>query len=215
MSNGMISQDAQLDVSFNVNGSFAFVATSKTITRSTGSFITDGVLPGQAIETDKVSNPGPFTVVTATATVITVSETVVDAAASAVQLTMFQEVGELRSCDTPSSERDEIEMTHLKSKGKEFKLGLADGGSIAGECNFVTDDPGQKILRVAKNEKAARKFRISFPAYTENGVLYKGYRWKFSALVKDGRAPVAVNDRVPFNFTLRVTGDIIEEILSA
>jgi len=55
-----------------------FTAVGKTITRVAGSFVTDGFLAGDVIYTDAALNPGPFTVVTAVALVITVTETVVN-----------------------------------------------------------------------------------------------------------------------------------------
>jgi len=51
-------------------------AVAKTITRITGSFITDGFVIGNKITTDATSNPGPFTITNVTQYIITVSETV-------------------------------------------------------------------------------------------------------------------------------------------
>ena len=53
-------------------------AVAKTITRGSGSFITDGFVIGNKITTDAASNPGPFTITNVTQYVITVSETVAD-----------------------------------------------------------------------------------------------------------------------------------------
>lgn len=58
--------------------SVTFASTGKTITRSTGSFVTDGFVVGDVITTDSVSNPGPFTVTNVAALVLTVSESVSD-----------------------------------------------------------------------------------------------------------------------------------------
>jgi len=51
-------------------------AVAKTITRITGSFITDGFVIGNKITTDATSNPGPFTITNVTQYIVTVSETV-------------------------------------------------------------------------------------------------------------------------------------------
>jgi len=56
--------------------SISFDGPTKTITRSTGSFLTDGFIIGNIINTDSGSNPGPFTITNVTALVITVSEAV-------------------------------------------------------------------------------------------------------------------------------------------
>jgi hypothetical protein len=62
--------------------SISFDEASKTITRSTGSFLTDGFVIGNIINTDSGSNPGPFTITNVTALVITVSEAVTTVAAA-------------------------------------------------------------------------------------------------------------------------------------
>jgi hypothetical protein len=49
----------------------------KTITRTVGSFITDGFAVGHTITTTNGSNPGPFTITVVAASTITVAETVV------------------------------------------------------------------------------------------------------------------------------------------
>ena len=58
--------------------SITLAATGKTITRGSGSFITDGFVIGNKITTNATNNPGPFTITDVSALVITVSETVVD-----------------------------------------------------------------------------------------------------------------------------------------
>jgi hypothetical protein len=58
--------------------SITFSAAAKTITRTSGSFITDGFVAGNKITTDAALNPGPFTITNVTALVITVSEAVAD-----------------------------------------------------------------------------------------------------------------------------------------
>ena len=62
--------------------SISFDGPGKTITRSTGSFLTDGFVVGNKINTDSSTNPGPFTITNVTALVITVSEAVTTQAAS-------------------------------------------------------------------------------------------------------------------------------------
>lgn len=66
--------------------SVSFTAATKTITRSTGSFVTDGYKPGMPIFTTSATNPGPFTVVTVNALTMTVSETVVEAVAATISI---------------------------------------------------------------------------------------------------------------------------------
>lgn len=58
--------------------SLTFVASTKKITRGSGSFVTDGFVVGNKITTDAALNPGPFTITNVVALEITVSETVTD-----------------------------------------------------------------------------------------------------------------------------------------
>jgi hypothetical protein len=62
--------------------SISFDGPGKTITRSTGSFLTDGFVVGNLINTDSGTNPGPFTIADVTALVITVSEAITTEAAA-------------------------------------------------------------------------------------------------------------------------------------
>lgn len=67
-------------INFKTNsGSISITfSVAKTITRGSGSFITDGFVIGNKITTDAALNPGPFTITNVTQYVITVSEAVVD-----------------------------------------------------------------------------------------------------------------------------------------
>jgi hypothetical protein len=57
----------------------SFVASTKKITRASGSFITDGFVAGNKIlVTNTVSNPGPFTIVTVAALEVVVTEALVN-----------------------------------------------------------------------------------------------------------------------------------------
>lgn len=55
-----------------------FDAATKTITRSSGSFVTDGFVVGNQITTDSATNPGPFIITDIDALVITVAEVILD-----------------------------------------------------------------------------------------------------------------------------------------
>lgn len=52
-----------------------FVASTQKITRSSGSFVTDGFVAGNQITTTSTLNPGPFTIASVSATEIVVNET--------------------------------------------------------------------------------------------------------------------------------------------
>jgi len=67
--------------------SVVFAATGDTITRATGSFVTDGFTAGTSITTDDDDNPGPLTILTVTALVITVHDDLTDSTNTACTIT--------------------------------------------------------------------------------------------------------------------------------
>ncbi len=69
-----------------INGTFSFSATDNSINRTTGSFITDGIFPGNKITTPSTNNPGPFTVKSVTALKIIFLETVATEIAAAITI---------------------------------------------------------------------------------------------------------------------------------
>jgi hypothetical protein len=58
--------------------SVTYAAAGKTITRGAGSFLTNGFMVGNVIKSTSTNNPGPFTIATVVALVITVNEVLVD-----------------------------------------------------------------------------------------------------------------------------------------
>ena len=66
--------------------------TTRTITRTSGSFITDGFAGGQRITTTNPSNPGPFTVAQVSATVITTAENLTAAGPASTTITAAERV---------------------------------------------------------------------------------------------------------------------------
>src|ERR1700690_1528090 len=65
-------------------GAIALVwaAAEKSVSRGSGSFVTDGFVVGNYCTSDDASNPGPFTIATVTALKITFNEAVVDSSAT-------------------------------------------------------------------------------------------------------------------------------------
>jgi hypothetical protein len=72
-------RDEYRDAAKSATGTVEFIASTKKITRSAGSYITDGFKVGDTITSpNAVSNPGPFTATVVTALEITVSEVLVN-----------------------------------------------------------------------------------------------------------------------------------------
>lgn len=215
-SKGLVAQGAYIEVTHTHTTDVEFVAATKKIIRSEGSFIDDGYLVGQTVETDAAGdNAGPFTIATVAALELTLVEAPTDAAEAETVITAFQKVGEVVNFDTPRSEPSEIEMSHLESTYNEFRNGLRDGGSISGEMNFVASDPGQKILVAMSGEVVARTMRITLPPYNKAGMTLDGYQWTFPGLGRGVASNVAVNSRVTRSFTIRVSGEPTEQVIVA
>ncbi|HUT71646.1 MAG TPA: C25 family cysteine peptidase [Desulfatiglandales bacterium] len=119
--------------------SISFDGPTKTITRSTGSFSTDGFVIGNTIRTDSGTNPGPFTITNVTALVITVSEAVTTEAAASRNV--YLDVASVNK-RTPPGDLDDLfysitdgyEDLHIHSSGH---LALNEGQDLS---SSFTDD---------------------------------------------------------------------------
>jgi len=126
--------------------SIAFNATAKTMTRASGSFITNGFVEDSEITTTSGSNPGPFTITTVTALVLTVSETVTTETLSCI-ITASDEVatggGYIQNNKTLSNvvvtEDDTGDRCHLVCDDLSW-TGTGDGFVTAG-CILFDDTP--------------------------------------------------------------------------
>jgi hypothetical protein len=212
MSNALLSQDSYLEVSQELAATITAAAAGKTFTRSAGSFITDGVIVGDRFTINDALNPNEYTVTVVQALVLTVTETVVDSTSAARVITHFVKVGEVTSMGTPSRDRPDIDVTHLKSTAKEYRKGLRDEGSISGESNFLASDTGQNIMRSMLDEQEApRSCAITVPAKEGND----GYRWSFEAYVSSMGSQISTDDKISQSFEMRITGEVTEEVIEA
>ena len=130
--------------------SVVFNSTAKTITRTAGSFITDGFAVGNKITTTSGINDGPFTITVVTALVFTVSETVTTETISCI-ITAQDEVadggGYVRNTKTLTTvvitEDDDNDRCHLICDDFSW-TGSADGFVTAG-CILFDDTPAADV----------------------------------------------------------------------
>jgi hypothetical protein len=123
--------------------SISFDSPGKTITRATGSFLTDGFVVGNVINTDSGTNPGPFTITDVTALVITVSEAVTTEAAASRNV--YLDVSSVIKQSPPASLEDLfVDCTspginlHLEASGHNA---LNNGDDLSGSfTNDIDDD---------------------------------------------------------------------------
>jgi len=130
--------------------SVVFDSTTKTITRTAGSFITDGFVVGNKFTTTSGTNDGPFTITVITALVLTVSEAVSTETISCV-ITAQDEVvdggGYLRNTKTLTTvvvtEDDGNDRCHLVCANMSW-TGSGDGFVTAG-CILFDNTPASDI----------------------------------------------------------------------
>jgi hypothetical protein len=103
----------------------------------------------------------------------------------------------------PSFTRNEIDVTHLQSVAKEYKLGLKDPGQFSIDVNYnIWDDVGQELAWKELGGNTEMSVEVRVPGTPERG-------WDFNALVLNFETTGATDDRITGTITLRVTGDVV------
>ena len=114
-------------------------------------------------------------------------------------------IAEVQSIPASGGQAPEIDVTHLRSTGKEYLLGLPDYGSvqIAGNYLGVGVDAGQTMVRARYLDQAPCQFRMTL---SDTGTTQQ----TFTALVQSFDIAVTPDSKVDLSFTLRRTGaDVI------
>lgn len=116
---------------------------------------------------------------------------------------VFTTIGEVTSFGAPSREQGEIVVTNFDSAGVEkIGDGLADGGAIQLEMNFVGGDAQQQGLRADVESGVTRNFKIIL-----NDHLSTPTTFSFPALVKKCEGPKgAIGEAYKMTVTLSVAG---------
>jgi hypothetical protein len=69
-----------------ISGTFSFASADNSLNRTAGSFLTDGLFPGNKIWTPSANNPGPFTIKSVAALKVIFWEAVITAIAAAITI---------------------------------------------------------------------------------------------------------------------------------
>lgn len=154
--------------------------TTKKITRSTGSFSTDGYVAGMYVFTSSATNPGPFTIKSVDTLYLELNETPVDETAS---LDIYGDylVDGVQSIDGPSGERKAVSLTHLNSAFAKKRSGMLDYGDVSMEILRDTGDDGQQRLETLLASGEEETFHIVFP--DESYTAFDGYVIKFGTKI--------------------------------
>jgi hypothetical protein len=96
---------------------------------------------------------------------------------------------------------DEIEITTFCSTAKEFRLGLADSGTMTITGNWKQGNAAHNVIRTAATDKKSRLVDVEF----EDGSVFRCL-----ALVSQRSWSAAVSGVVTANYSFRLTGATLE-----
>lgn len=190
-----VSKGTIFKIVSTATGTLTAVASTKKFTRGAGSFVDDGFLVGMTITTTITGNSGTFTITAVSALEITVSETVVDAAAAAKVITAKTAVGKVRSGSDIGMTAGEIDATHLDSDVKEYLKDISDGGSVTLDILEDASDVGQKVARFAQASTSGFACEV---AYASGAVD------TFTALVLGYKSAFGVGAPLTGSITLKI-----------
>jgi len=111
-------------------------------------------------------------------------------------------IAEITSIGDVSVTRDDIEVTHYDSDDgyKEFIAGLADGGELTIEGNFIVGDTnGQLGLKADYEAGTIQSFELALPNDVNSS-------WEIQASVTSFGSSQPIGDKIGFSATLKVTG---------
>lgn len=113
---------------------------------------------------------------------------------------VWKEVEEIQSIGATGASSPEINVTHLRSTGKEFLLGLPDYGTLPMQGNFLgVGSAGQDEMLAAFDDRAERNFRVTL---IDSTVMTFGGR--VSAYGPGAQA----DSKWDLNVSIRVTGKV-------
>lgn len=106
----------------------------------------------------------------------------------------------------PNDEDEQIDVTHYKSpnRRREFIAGFTDGGEITIEGNYIPNNDTDEWIRASKGVE--RNVRITLPDGTEIA---------FAALRTGYEVNIPIEDKMAFNSTWKVSGDVTQSASAA
>jgi hypothetical protein len=109
-------------------------------------------------------------------------------------------IAEVKTFSGFDGQASEIDVTHLQSTAKEFRLGLVDEGGFSFEMNQINSDAGQTALRASRDAGTIKQYVLTFPnAETAT----------FSAFAKGVPTAGGVDGIVTSSVSLRISGSVV------
>ena len=117
----------------------------------------------------------------------------------------YKEVEEVTNIAGPDGKAKLIDVTHLRSVGKEYLQGLADFGQISLDCNFSSDNEVQMLLRdLYAAQTVKQKYRLHIP----DDVTPFNHVFEFQGIVSSWNLAIKTDDKTGLKITLQVSGGV-------
>ena len=113
----------------------------------------------------------------------------------------YTEIGEAKTWSGLDGQANEIDVTHIRSTAKEYRLGLQDFGNFQIELNKIFSDAGQAAAIAAKAAGTVKSIKLTYPT---------GNTQTFDALIKAFPISGGVDGVLTGTLQLRVTGEVVE-----
>lgn len=113
--------------------------------------------------------------------------------------TTFTAIANFKGFSGFDGQASEVDVTNFASTGKEFLLGLVDGGSLKCDLDIDNGDAGQIACHAAQNSSAIKSFKLILPTGATP-------TYSFTAFVKQFTTQGAVDAAVKGSLSLRISG---------
>lgn len=120
------------------------------------------------------------------------------------------ELGEPISITLPNPQVADVEATHFSSpdRRREYIAGLIEDGEITIGFNYIPGGAVDTLITAAINDGVVRDMEIILP----NGA--SGYKFAFDVIVKGWEKTVPIDDRMTATLTARVTGSVVQSVVT-
>lgn len=111
-------------------------------------------------------------------------------------------IAEVTNIDGPNPDSEQIDVTHLNSPNRyrEWIQSFKDAGQVSGKANFLASHISGVIA--AFDDGVERDFTILFPLTGGNKTA------SFGGFMKTYGNTVAVGEKIPLSFTIKITGAV-------
>lgn len=123
---------------------------------------------------------------------------------------VLTELGEPISITLPNPQVADVEATHFQSpdRHREYIAGLIEDGEVTFGFNYIPGGVVDTLVTAAINDGVVRDMEVIIP----NGAA--GYKFAFDVIVKGWEKTVPIDDRMTATLTARVTGSVVQSVVT-